>query len=58
MAKPAGKCAVCGADLTFKYKPMPEWNLSGFICGQCYGQKLTEHYIAPDRRGVTKRGFV
>ncbi|MEW5840240.1 hypothetical protein [Nitrososphaera sp.] len=56
MAKPAGKCASCGADLTtFKYKPMPEWNMQGPICGSCYSRKLTEHYIAPDRREVTKK---
>lgn len=51
-----GKCALCGAELTaFKYRPMPEWNIEGLVCGQCYTQKLTEHYIAPDRRGITRK---
>ncbi len=52
---PSQKCALCQSDLTFKYRPMPEWNVSGMICGQCYDKKLTEHYIAPDRRSITKR---
>ena len=50
------KCALCGSDLgEFTYQPMPQWNISGLICSQCYDKKLTEHYIAPDRRDVTKR---
>ena len=38
----------------FRYRPMPQWNVSGMMCGQCYDKKLTEHYIAQDRRGITK----
>jgi hypothetical protein len=34
---------------------MDGWNVSGFICGACYSQKLLEHYIEPDRRGITKK---
>ena len=50
------KCALCGADnLTFRYRPMPGWNISGVLCGQCYDKRLTEHYIEPDRRGITKK---
>ena len=50
------KCALCGSDLgAVTYQPMPQWNISGLICSQCYDKKLTEHYIAPDRRDVTKR---
>jgi hypothetical protein len=50
------KCALCGADLgEFRYSPMPQWSISGMLCSQCYDKKLTEHYIAPDRRGVTKK---
>lgn len=55
MAKTIGKCTACGNDMTFKYKPMPEWNMQGELCGTCYGQKLTEHYISPDRRNITKK---
>jgi hypothetical protein len=52
----AEKCLLCGSLLTaFRYRPMPQWNLSGIMCGQCYDKKLTEHYIAPDRRDITKR---
>ena len=50
------KCALCGSILgEVTYQPMLQWNISGLICGQCYDKKLTEHYIAPDRRDVTKR---
>jgi hypothetical protein len=50
------KCALCGAALTaFKYRAMPEWNVDGLMCGQCYGKKLMDHYIQPDRRTITKK---
>lgn len=49
------KCALCGSETTFKYRSMQGWDVSGILCGQCYEKKLTEHYIAPDRRGITKR---
>lgn len=52
----ASKCTLCGADnLIFRYRPMPSWNISGVLCGQCYDKRLTEHYIEPDRRGITKK---
>ena len=52
----ADKCALCGESFgTFKYNPMPEWNISGMLCSQCYDKMLIEHYIQPDRRNVTKR---
>jgi hypothetical protein len=28
---------------------MKEWDISGYLCGDCYSKKLTEHYI---KRGV------
>jgi hypothetical protein len=50
------KCALCGADIgEFRYNSMPQWNVSGMLCSHCYDKKLLEHYIAPDRRGVTKK---
>lgn len=50
------KCALCGAGLKeFSYRPMPQWNVSGMLCSQCYDKKLLEHYISPERRDVTKR---
>ena len=49
------KCTMCGSELAFRYRPMPQWNISGMICGKCYDKKLIEHYIAPDRRNITKR---
>jgi hypothetical protein len=50
------KCALCGVELgSFKYRPMDKWNLSGMLCSRCYDKRLTDHYIAPDRREITKR---
>ncbi len=55
MGDTPSKCTLCGNDMRFKYRPMEKWNISGMLCSQCYEKKLTEHYIAPDRRDVTKR---
>jgi NAD-dependent oxidoreductase involved in siderophore biosynthesis len=49
------KCVLCGNELTFKYKSMEEWKISGYICGICYDKKLSEFYISPDRKDVVKR---
>lgn len=49
------KCALCGNTLTFRYKSMEEWNISGYLCSMCYDKKLTEFYISPDRRDIVKR---
>ena len=51
------KCALCGNTLTFRYKSMEEWNIStsGYLCSICYEKKLTEFYIAPDRKDIVKR---
>ena len=56
MGNTPSKCALCGTDLgEFTYRPMPQWNVSGLICGQCYDKKLLDHYISPDRREITKK---
>jgi len=44
------KCALCGNNINFRYKAMSQWNISGDLCGECYGKKLTEHYISTDRK--------
>lgn len=49
------KCAICGNQISFRYKAMPEWRIVGGLCGECYEKKLTDHYIAIDRRDITKR---
>jgi hypothetical protein len=49
------KCAICGNQIGFRYKAMPEWRIVGDLCGECYEKKLTDHYIAIDRRDITKR---
>jgi hypothetical protein len=53
---PSEKCVLCGGVLgAFRYRSMAQWNVSGLMCGQCYDKKLIEHYIALDRRGITKK---
>jgi hypothetical protein len=44
------KCTLCGNILSFRYKAMSQWNISGDLCGECYGKKLTEHYISTDQK--------
>ena len=56
MGDDPSKCALCGANLgEFRYRPMPQWSVSGLLCGQCYDKRLSDHYIAPDRREITKK---
>ena len=33
---------------------MLQWNISGELCGECYGKKLTEHYISAERQTTIK----
>jgi hypothetical protein len=49
------KCVVCGDHVSIRYRSMPEWNIEGDLCGKCYEKKLTDHYIAVDRRDITQR---
>lgn len=48
------KCVLCGNSLTFTYKGMREWNISGNLCGNCYGKKLTDYYISSKVKNVAK----
>jgi hypothetical protein len=49
------RCALCGKGIiNFRYKAMPQWNISGELCGECYGKKLTEHYISAERQTTIK----
>jgi hypothetical protein len=41
------RCVICDNDLTnFRYTAMPDWNISGYLCGKCYEQKLDKYYHA------------
>lgn len=37
-------CKACGGKITQTFEPMPEWNISGPLCGDCYSKKIAEHY--------------
>jgi len=49
------KCVVCGDHVSIRYRAMSEWKIKGDLCGKCYDKKLTNHYIAIDRRDITHR---
>ena len=37
-------CILCKKSITHKQKPKREWNLEGFLCGDCYVDKMKEQY--------------
>jgi len=37
-------CILCKKNITYKQKPKREWNLEGFLCGDCYVDKMGEQY--------------
>ena len=39
------RCAVCGKEIQHKYRPMDEWTINGFLCGDCHLDKMKEFYI-------------
>ena len=40
------KCSICNNQISvFRYKAMGQWNIQGYLCGDCYSKKLIEHYI-------------
>lgn len=42
-------CSICNSSISdFKYHGMKEWNISGYLCSDCYSKKLTEYYIKRD----------
>lgn len=57
LARNVVKCIRCHNDVVFRFKPMDQWNLvgDGFLCGECYEEKLAEYYLTPDRRKLTKQ---
>ena len=53
------KCVTCGNGISdFRYKSMLEWDISGDLCGKCYGRKLTEYYIPEERQAAIKNDFL
>ncbi len=37
-------CSICNKDLTHKHKPKKEWNVNGYLCGDCHFDKSMEYY--------------
>ena len=41
------KCSLCNNQISlFRYKAMKQWNIQGYLCNDCYSNKLTEHYTS------------
>jgi hypothetical protein len=43
------KCSLslCNNQISlFRYKATKQWNIQGYLCNDCYSNKLTEHYIS------------
>src|SRR5574339_999020 len=38
-------CSVCKTQLKHKYKPSKDWNIQGFLCGDCHTSKTKEFVI-------------
>ena len=57
LTKNLAKCIWCKNAVILRFKPMAQWNLAGdgYLCGDCYGKKLAEYYLTPDRRNLTKQ---
>jgi hypothetical protein len=57
LTKNVVKCIWCNNAVVFRFKPMAQWNLAvdGYLCGDCYGKKLAEYYLTPNRRNLTKQ---
>jgi hypothetical protein len=57
LTKNLAKCIFCKNIVVFRFKPMPQWNVSeeGYLCGDCYEKKLAEYYLTPDRRNITRQ---
>ena len=36
-------CAICKKQLTHKHQPKKEWNIEGFLCGECHMDKMSEY---------------
>lgn len=37
-------CAVCGKGMRHKHRPMDEWRIDGYLCGDCHLDKMKEFY--------------
>lgn len=37
-------CAICKKELKHKNKPKKEWNIDGFLCGECHMNKMREYF--------------
>lgn len=44
------KCSLCKNQLDHVYKPMPAWNIEGFLCSKCYSKKIFEYYPGTHER--------
>ncbi|MFQ5920974.1 MAG: hypothetical protein ACE5JV_03045 [Nitrososphaerales archaeon] len=43
--KEGGRCAVCGRELQHRHRPMQEWGIDGFLCGDCHLDLMRDYYV-------------
>ncbi|WP_415310789.1 hypothetical protein [Candidatus Nitrosocosmicus sp. FF01] len=47
-------CSICNEKIgDFRYEPMQQWNISGFLCSKCYSKKISDHYIKQQQQQNT-----
>jgi hypothetical protein len=39
------RCSVCNKELKHKYKPGKDWNMQGYLCGDCHIEKTKEFML-------------
>ena len=37
-------CNICNKELKHKHRPKKEWNIEGFLCGECHMDKMREFF--------------
>ncbi len=37
-------CCICNKQINHKYKAKKEWNIHGYLCGDCHIDKMKEQY--------------
>ena len=39
------KCSICNNQLSiYRYKTMSQWDIQGYLCGNCYSKELLAYY--------------
>ena len=50
-------CSNCGKELKHKYQPSKEWNIEGFLCGDCHIEKTKEFILKKQEEKMLEEAF-